>query len=213
MKIFNVQYKCLDFTTYSIYVLLELAISDWNKEIKEREKQKKYYHEKEIINILEQIIEGLIFLEKNGIAHRDIKPQNILVYENNVYKLADFGEAKKMKDITIESTLRGSELYMSPALYNGLKYNKKDVVHNAYKSDVFSLGYCLLYAMTLSINILNDIREITYQNMLDLMISKALKIRYSQKIIKLIKNMLKLNENDRFDFMKIKDYLKENYNF
>jgi hypothetical protein len=213
MKIYNVQYKCLDFTTYSIYVLLELAISDWNKVIKEREKQKKYYTEKEIINILEQIIEGLIFLEKNGIAHRDIKPQNILVYENNVYKLADFGEAKKMKDITIESTLRGSELYMSPALYNGLKYNKKDVVHNAYKSDVFSLGYCLLFAMTLSINILNDIREITYQNMLDLMISKALKIRYSQKIIKLIKNMLKLNENERFDFMKIKDYLKENYNY
>ena len=102
---------------------------------------------------------------------------------------------------------------MSPALYNGLKYNKKDVVHNAYKSDVFSLGYCLLFAMTLSINILNDIREITYQNMLDLMISKALKIRYSQKIIKLIKNMLKLNENERFDFMKIKDYLKENYNY
>ena len=213
MKIYNVQYKCLDFTTYSIYVLLELAISDWNKVIKEREKQRKYYTEKEIINILEQIIEGLIFLEQNGIAHRDIKPQNILVYENNVYKLADFGEAKKMKDITIESTLRGSELYMSPALYNGLKYNKKDVVHNAYKSDVFSLGYCLLFAMTLSINILNDIREITYQNMLDLMISKALKIRYSQKIIKLIKNMLKLNENERFDFMKIKDYLKENYNY
>ena len=49
--------------------------------------------------------------------------------------------------------------------------------------------------------------------MLDLMISKALKIRYSQKIIKLIKNMLKLNENERFDFMKIKDYLKENYNY
>ena len=213
MKIYNVQYKCLDFTTYSIYVLLELAISDWNKVIKEREKQKLYYSEKEIVNILEQVIEALIYLEKNGIAHRDIKPQNILVYENNTYKLADFGEAKKMKDITIESTLRGSELYMSPVLYNGLKYNKKDVVHNAYKSDVFSLGYCLLFAMTLSINILNDIREITYQNMLDLMINKALKLRYSQKMIKLIKNMLKLDENERFDFMKIKEYLKENYNY
>ena len=213
MKIYNVQYKCLDFTTYSIYVLLELAISDWNKVIKEREKQKLYYSEKEIVNILEQVIEALIFLERNGIAHRDIKPQNILVYENNTYKLADFGEAKKMKDITIESTLRGSELYMSPVLYNGLKYNKKDVVHNAYKSDVFSLGYCLLFAMTLSINILNDIREITYQNMLDLMINKALKLRYSQKMIKLIKNMLKLDENERFDFMKIKEYLKENYNY
>ena len=213
MKIYNVQYKCLDFTTYSIYVLLELAISDWNKVIKEREKQKLYYSEKEIVNILEQVIEALIYLEKNGIAHRDIKPQNILVYENNTYKLADFGEAKKMRDITIESTLRGSELYMSPVLYNGLKYNKKDVVHNAYKSDVFSLGYCLLFAMTLSINILNDIREITYQNMLDLMINKALKLRYSQKMIKLIKNMLKLDENERFDFMKIKEYLKENYNY
>ena len=61
---------------------------------------------------------------------------------------------------------------MSPALFNGLKYNKKNVVHNAYKSDVFSLGYCVLFAMSLNINILNEIRQSVAQKPLELKISK-----------------------------------------
>ena len=36
----------------------------------------------------------MAFLQKNNIAHRDIKPQNILSFENSIYKLADFGEMK-----------------------------------------------------------------------------------------------------------------------
>ena len=38
---------------------------------------------------------------------------------------------------------------MSPILYNGLKMEKEDVVHDLYKSDVFSLGYSMLYAVSL----------------------------------------------------------------
>ena len=74
MKIYKVQYKCLDFTTYSIYVLMELAIYDWNTEITNRKINKQFYTEKEIVDILKQIVGALYFLEKNNIAHRDIKP-------------------------------------------------------------------------------------------------------------------------------------------
>ena len=49
---------------------------------------------------------------------------------------------------------------MSPVLYKGLIYNQKEVIHNAYKSDVYSLGFCLIYALTLNINILTDLRDI-----------------------------------------------------
>ena len=211
MKIYNIEYKCLDCTTYSIYVLMELAQCDWNTEIKIRNKKMLYYTENEIVCILKQLIKALFYLNKNNIAHRDIKPQNILKFKNNVYKLADFGEAKKLNDSIQEATLRGSQLFMAPILYNGLKFNKKEVIHNAYKSDIFSLGYCCLYAMCLSVNILNDIREIVNQKVLNLIIEKELSKRYSYKIITLLENMLKLKEDERYDYETIQNYLDKNY--
>ena len=212
MKIISVEYKCLDITTYSIYILMELGLYDWNHEIKKREKTKNYYKEKEIIDILKQLSNALLFLENEGIAHRDIKPQNILIFENNKFKVSDIGEAKTTIDISQEATLKGSELFMSPMLYQGLKYNKKDVMHNPYKSDVYSLGLCLLYALTFNLNLLNDLREIISVRVFNSMISRALKKKYSEKLIKLITKMLILNEKERFSFEDIIKYINENYN-
>ena len=71
--------------------------------------------------------QALIYLQKNlGIAHRDIKPQNILYFEDGTYKIGDFGEAKEAKMAMLKNSLRGTELYMSPSLYNGLKNNEND---------------------------------------------------------------------------------------
>ena len=212
MKIMGIEYKCLDITTYSLYILMELGISDWNDEIKRRSKKKNYYKEEEIIDILKQIIKPLIFLEKEGIAHRDIKPQNILIFENNIFKVTDFGEAKTLNDTIQNATLRGSELYMSPILYNGLKYNQKNVIHNAFKSDVYSLGLCLLYASSLNSEILTDLREIISMKVISSMISKSIKKYYSKKFINLIVKMLEFDENQRFSFEDIEKYIKENYN-
>ena len=212
MKIMGIEYKCLDITTYSLYILMELGISDWNDEIKKRSKIKNYYKENEIIDILKQIIDPLIFLEKEGIAHRDIKPQNILIFENNIFKVTDFGEAKILNDTVQISTLRGSELYMSPMLYDGLKYNQKNIIHNVYKSDVYSLGLCLLYASSLNSDILTDLREIISMKVISSMISKSIKKYYSKKLIYLIVKMLEFDENKRFSFEDIQNYIKDNYN-
>ena len=212
MKIIKVQYKALDITTYSIYILMELAISDWNSEIKMRQKKQLLYSEKEIINILNQITDACLYLEKEGIAHRDIKPQNILLFEKNIFKIADFGEAKSLNDTSQECTLRGSELYMSPILYNGLKINQKDVIHNAYKSDVFSLAFCILYGLTLNLKILNELRNIINMNIISNIVTRTLKQYYSSNLINLILNMLQLNEKDRFSFFDVKNYLNEKYN-
>ena len=211
MKIISIQYKCLDITTYSIYILMEVALSDWNNEIKRRNKIKNYYKENEIIIILNQLNNALLYLETEGIAHRDIKPQNILIFENNIFKVTDFGEAKTISDTSQEATLRGSELYMSPILYNGLKYNQRNVKHNPYKSDVFSLGFCLLYALTLNLKVLNDLREIISMKVVYNMVSRALKKNYSSKMIRLICKMIELDERERFSFGDIEKYIKENY--
>ena len=201
LSINGISFRYLDETTSAIYVLMELAQNDWNMEIKRRIIARKYYKEFEIIDILKQIIQGFLFLQEKNIAHRDIKPQNILLFPNDVYKIADFGEAKNIKNIAQQSTLRGSELYMSPSLYKGYKFNQKNVLHNPYKSDVFSLGYCLLYAICLNLKVLEAIRELTTMRNIKSNINKYIaKNKYSDKLMNLIYKMIDPNEDERFDF-------------
>ena len=101
---------------------------------------------------------------------------------------------------------------MSPILYNGLKFNQKDIVHNAYKSDVFSFGFCILYALTLNLRILNDIRNVINMNVINNIVLRYLKNFYSKKLINLIVKMLELNEKERFSFYDIKKFVKEKFN-
>ena len=210
LKICGLQLKYLDETTSAIYVLMEVAHNDWNTEIKRRALAKKYYKEKEIVEILKQIIKGFLYLQEKGIAHRDIKPQNILLFPNNIYKIADFGEAKNIKNIAEQSTLRGSELYMSPVLYKGYKYNTKIIMHNPYKSDVFSLGYCLLYALSLNLKILENVRELTTMRSIRANVSKfILKNKYSDKLMNIVYKMIDPNEDERYDFEDLSIELNE----
>ena len=201
LNILGIQLKYLDETTGLIYVLMELAYSDWNKEIKRRILAKKYYKENDLIDIMKQIIKGFLFLQKRNIAHRDVKPQNILLFPNNIYKIADFGEAKNIKNKFEQSTLKGSELYMSPLLYEGYKYNQKQVLHDPYKSDVFSLGLCFLYAICLNLNILDNVREInTLRNIINTVNKFNIDNRYTEQFMNTIYGMVEPNERIRFDF-------------
>ena len=52
-------------------------------------------------------------MDKN-IVHRDLKPQNILINNDKIIKLADFGFAKEFKDTLLTETICGSPLYMAP---------------------------------------------------------------------------------------------------
>ena len=201
LRILGINFKYLDETTGLILVLMELACNDWNSEIKKRILAKKYYKENELIIILKQIVKGLLFLQKNNIAHRDIKPQNILVFPNNIYKIADFGEAKNIESQNDKQlTLRGSELYMSPLLYQSFKLNQKNVVHNPYKSDVFSLGYCLLYAICLNLRVLENVRELNSIKEVINTLNEFTSNKYSEKFMKIIYGMIEPNEKIRFDF-------------
>ena len=211
MKIYNFCIRILDPTTYALYVLMELAKSDWDKEIKKKLIQKKTYSENELMSIIYQLASALLYIqEKLNLSHRDIKPQNVLVYEGGKYKLADFGEAKKANVSKQMNTLRGTELYMSPALYNGLKNEENDVSHNPYKSDVFSLGFCFLYAAAMNFNLLYQIRDFLDNKNIDKILHKCLK-QYSEKLIKMLAAMLDIDENKRWDFKTIQSYIDENY--
>ena len=221
--IFGLETKKLDRTTYSINVLMELAKCDWEKEIKMRSSLNKYYTEKELIIILKKLVKTFSRLQKANVSHRDIKPQNILVCNGNNnlnLKIADFGEAKKIinksggDNNTIKQTIRGTELYMSPILFNSLR-NKmvyKYTKHNTYKSDVFSLGYCMLLASSLSYKLLCEIRELKnmkdIENIVESYINKGISF-YSEKYWSIIFNMLELDEKNRPDFIELENIVQD----
>ena len=212
LDLIGVCIQCVDITNYILYVLMDLAEGDWNKEINYRAKIKKYYSENELINILKQLCSALYFLQKDKkIAHRDIKPENILIFKNDVYKIGDFGEAKENKIPKQFSTLRGTELYMSPLLYNGLHENKEDVKHDQFKSDMFSLGYCFVYATTLNLNIIHKIREVNSSFSLKRIIISEFNGRYSEKFVELILKMIAFNEEKRIDFIELDKILTEKF--
>ena len=223
IKIFGIEQKKLDKYNVVMYVLMEAANCDWEKELISRCETRFYYTEEQLIEILTNLVRTFAILQEIGISHRDVKPQNILSFGNNEYKISDFGEAKNSQefcennnkksiynnyayqDNTMKQTLRGTELYMSPILFMALRSHKYQFVkYNSYKSDVFSLGMCLFLASSLDYEGLYEVREIIKNpNKTRLVINRYLSLRYSQKYINILISMLQINEKDRPDFIEL----------
>ena len=190
---------------YHYFELMDLCDTDFEKQIKMRANYLSYFTEAELNNIMKQLISTLSFLQKRHITHRDIKPQNILI-ANGQYKLCDFGDIRVMqRDGLVVQRIRGSELYMSPILFNALRQGVQTIQHNTYKSDVFSLGMCLFYAACLSFNGPVEIREVVNMKIKQQILNKYLGTRYSQNFIKFLYLMLLTNEIDRPDFVLLED--------
>ena len=223
VNIYGIEIKTLDKYNVVMYVLMEAAKCDWEKEITRYSEIGHYYKEEHLKNILYNLVKSFAILQKKGICHRDVKPQNILCFEDNEYKISDFGEAKNFKknminsnkrynnmkfnaeDNTMEQTLRGTELYMSPILFQALRARSYQfVTYNSYKSDVFSLGMCFFLASSLSYEGLYEVREIIRnKEKTRLVVNRYLSMKYSQKYINVLISMLQINEKDRPDFIEL----------
>lgn len=94
------------------------------------------------VSFMSQILAGIEIAHENGIIHRDIKPQNILLTSNNEVKITDFGIAVALSDssITQTNTLLGSVHYLSPEQARGGSASEK--------SDIYALGVVLYELIT-----------------------------------------------------------------
>ena len=215
LNIYGICLRIYDSTTFALFVLMDLAECDWEVEINKRFKEKNYYTEDELINILKQLSSALVYLQNNQIAHRDIKPENILLFHDKdsdkiTYKICDFGEAKeKIKVNTRHKSIRGTDFYMSPILFKGLTQEEKFVRDNPYKSDVFSLGYCMIIACVLDFNFINKIRNIEEQTKTDKIIRESLESKYSFKFIYVLLKMIVYYEKERIDFLGLESLIKD----
>ena len=209
IKVYGAQSEKENDGNYHFYVLMEIATSDWEKEIKKRGRTKNLYTEGELLSIAKRLIRTFALLEKYGISHRDIKPQNVLIIDND-YKICDFGEAKiTNKNISEIHTLRGTELYMSPLLFKALKEKKNEVFHNVFKSDVFSLGMCMTLAASLNFKTLCEIREVNEMDKIKNILVKYLISKYSFEFIKILLMMLENDENKRPDFIQLEEKIRD----
>jgi serine/threonine protein kinase len=83
--------------------------------------------ENESFYIFIQVLNAINFLHENDLIYRDIKPENILMFENNVVKLCDFGWCVKLNGHQ-RSAYCGTTEYMSPELVNYKEYGKENDV-------------------------------------------------------------------------------------
>ncbi len=100
------------------------------------------FPEQEAIRLIAQVCEGLQRAHKQGLVHRDIKPDNILITRDGQAKLTDLGLVKDIEaDLNLTRTGRGlgTPHYMAPEQFRNAK--NVDV-----RSDIYSLG-ATLYAM------------------------------------------------------------------
>ena len=122
------------------YIVMELIKGKTLKEIIVEEKGPLPW--KWSVNIAIQIASALEVAHRNHIIHRDIKPHNIIITEDGVAKVTDFGIAKAVSNSTITAfgTTIGSVHYFSPEHARGGFTDEK--------SDLYSLGVVMYEMLT-----------------------------------------------------------------
>lgn len=123
------------------YIVMELVSGKTLNELIKEETPMDY---RKAADIAKQVAAGLSAAHKKGIVHRDVKPHNILMTEDGIAKITDFGIAKAVTNTTIvdsgKDNVMGSVHYFSPEQAKGANVDEK--------SDIYSLGIVLYEMLT-----------------------------------------------------------------
>lgn len=141
--------EAIDYFQYkdNEYIIFEYYEKDLLKLINDKE-----FDENIIKAVIKQMLEGLAYLHDNSMAHRDMKPDNILISPEGVVKIIDF-DLTKVIDNTRPLT-RGvvTLYYRAPEIFFG-------DIHYSFSVDMWSIG-CILAEMMLKKPIFKGRNEI-----------------------------------------------------
>ena len=180
-------------------LVLELCENgDLNDKIKEKKQKNELFIEKEILHYFYEILQGLYYLHKNRVLHRDLKTLNIFLTKDNHIKIGDFGVSKKLINNNIYAyTFVGTPYYLSPEICQNKAYDEK--------SDVWSLGVIIYELITLNKPFDSQSQMGLFMKILKgkpAPIIKTIKHNYSNKLIELVlENLLDKDPLTRYGIL------------
>ncbi|CAG9321836.1 unnamed protein product [Blepharisma stoltei] len=179
--------------------------------ISEREKLSQPWTDCELINHFITIAEIIKVLHDNNYAHRDIKPDNIFVKEKEVLKLGDFGDSNEVKLGPNKNTATGTPIYMSPPyqkIWNSLKPDadgkKRTPIPFTKQEEVWSVGKTFYEMAVLEVGVSFPNKENEYMEIVE----NDMRTR-PQKLVKLLKWMLRIKYEDRPTIAQVLEELLE----
>ena len=141
----------------TIYLIQEYV---QGKEFMEYLNKKGKLKESEACKFFHQIIAGLDYLHQCGIAHRDFKPENILLTnDSQILKIIDFGLSNTYKKGQLLNTGCGSPCYVPPEMI-------KEVGYNGALTDIWSAGVILYLMLCGNLPFYHDDNQILYEKIL-----------------------------------------------
>lgn len=164
VKLHYMHYEQVGRAGLKLYIVMEFcANGDMSSlpKILDEERCRGYFH---------QLALGLRYLHGQGVVHRDLKPQNILLTASDRVKIADFTFAKHIEAAQMLQTMCGTPLYLSPEVLNGKQYN--------HKCDLWSLAV-ILYSFLYGSHPLGSLK--THAELMTRM--NSVKITFPQKLV------------------------------
>ena len=152
--------------------------------------------ENEACKFYHQIISGLDYIHHCGIAHRDFKPENILLTnDNTILKIIDFGLSNTYKNNQLLKTACGSPCYASPEMIQEQSYN-------GALSDIWSSGIILYLMLCGNLPFYHEQNEVMYKKILSGKFDLPKHLSDNAKDI--LKKILEVNPKKRLNFEEIK---------
>ena len=163
----SIMKKVKHFNIAKLYAVIETKLTIFliqeyikGKELIEYLNKKGKLKEVEACKFFHQIISGLDYLHQCGIAHRDFKPENIiLTNDNQILKIIDFGLSHTYKKGELLKTGCGSPCYVPPEMVKEEKYN-------GALSDIWSAGIILYLMLCGKLPFYDDDNQILYEKIL-----------------------------------------------
>ncbi|CAD8082050.1 unnamed protein product [Paramecium primaurelia] len=196
-------------TSYNImYVISEYYSTSMHKEIVNRKGRGAFWTEQELWNQLLGLVNLLMTMQEAHLVHQNIRPLTISYVNENTLKLCDNYFQQSAFQMAQQNPENQKLFELSPKLLEAINQNNQFPRHNLYKSDVWSLGMCMLQA-----SLLDHCRDCFDFEGGHVDVSRKLallKKNYSIKYEQVIVSMLQMDEESRPDFNQLMNLMKGN---